>query len=185
LEAIALPVPGETVLLTAAIYAGAGRLNIVVVIVVGSIATFIGSFIGYLIGRTGGRALITRYGRYVGLNAHRFASAEAFFQRQGSKIVVFARFIDGLRQANGIIAGTSGMAWQRFLVFNAIGAVVWVTTWALVGELAGSHVGAIYNGIARYFWIALGVVVLAAIALIVRHLRHRAKDRVEIEPSPE
>jgi membrane protein DedA with SNARE-associated domain len=185
LEAIAFPVPGETVLLTAAIYAGAGRLNIFVVVVVGSIATFLGSSVGYLIGRTGGRVLITRYGRYVGLNARRFASAEAFFQRQGPKIIVFARFIDGLRQANGIIAGTSGMAWQRFVVFNAIGAVVWVTTWALVGELAGSHVGAIYNGIARYFWLALGVVALAAIVLILRHLRHRAKHHVEVEPSPE
>jgi membrane protein DedA with SNARE-associated domain len=185
LEAICLPVPGETVLLTAAIYAGAGRLDIYVVVVIGSIATFLGSFVGYLIGRTGGRALLGRYGRYVGLNARRFASAEAFFQRQGPKIIVFARFIDGLRQANGIIAGTSGMAWQRFLVYNAIGAVAWVTTWALVGELAGSHVGAIYDGIARYVWLALGVVVLAALALIIRHLRHRAKHRVDAEAAPE
>jgi len=185
LEAIALPVPGETVLLTAAIYAGAGRLNVYVVIVVGTIATFLGSFIGYLIGRTGGRALITRYGRYVGLNARRFAAAEAFFQRQGAKIVVFARFIDGLRQANGIIAGTSGMAWQRFLIFNAIGAVVWVTTWTLVGDLAGSHVETIYNDIVKYFWLALGVVVLGVIALVIRHLRHRARHRLEVEPSSE
>ncbi|HEY5273845.1 MAG TPA: DedA family protein [Acidimicrobiales bacterium] len=181
LEAFAIPVPGETVLLTAAIYAGAGRLNIVVVIVVGTIATFLGSFVGYFIGRTGGRVLVTRYGRFVGLNERRFASAEAFFERQGPKIIVLARFVEGLRQANGILAGTSGMAWKRFFVFNAIGAVVWVTTWALVGDLAGSHVGVIYDGIVRYFWVALGVVVLALVALVIRHLRHRA----DLEATPE
>jgi membrane protein DedA with SNARE-associated domain len=77
------------------------------------------------------------------------------------------------------------MAWQRFLVFNAIGAVVWVTTWALVGELAGSHVGAIYDDSARYFWLALGVTVLIAITLIIRHLRHRATHAVDVAPLPE
>ncbi len=185
LEAFAIPVPGETVLLTAAIYAGAGRLNIVVIIVVASVATFLGSFVGYFIGRTGGRALVTRFGRFVGLSERRFVSAEEFFQRQGPKIIVLARFVEGLRQANGIIAGTSGMAWQRFLVFNAIGAVVWVTTWSLVGELAGSHVAAIYDGIVRYFWVALALAVLAAVALVFRHLRHRSKHARDVTAGAE
>ena len=72
------------------------------------------------------------------------------------------------------------MAWQQFLIFNAIGSVVWVTTWALVGEMAGSHVGAIYDGIARYFWLALGGAVLAVIVLVIRHLRHRTTHRIEV-----
>jgi membrane protein DedA with SNARE-associated domain len=173
-EAFAIPVPGETVLLTAALYAGTGRLNIVLVILVGSIATFLGSCVGYLIGRTGGRALVSRFGRYVGLTERRFAAAEAFFQRQGPKIIVLARFIEGLRQANGIIAGTSGMALKRFLIFNAIGAVVWVAAWSLIGDLAGSHVGAIYSDVSKYFWVVLIVVVVAIAFLVIRHLRHRA-----------
>lgn len=182
LEAFAIPVPGETVLLTAAIYAGAGRLNIIVVIVVATLTTFTGSCVGYLIGATGGRALVGRYGRYVGLSKRRFAAAEAFFQRQGPKVVVLARFVEGLRQANGILAGTSGMSLRRFLVFNAVGAVIWVVTWALVGELAGAHVDAMYDGIARYFWIAVGLAVLVVIGLVVRHRRHRGgSDEAAVE----
>ena len=96
---------------------------------------------------------------------------------------MLARFVEGLRQANGILAGTSGMAWKRFFVFNAIGAVIWVTAWSLIGDLAGSHVGAIYDGIVHYFWIALGVAIVGVIALVILHRRRRAQhhDAVGID----
>jgi membrane protein DedA with SNARE-associated domain len=180
-EAFAIPVPGETVLLTAALYAGTGRLNLILIILIGSIATFLGSCVGYALGFYGGRALVSRFGRYIGLTQRRFVAAEAFFKRQGPKIIVLARFIEGLRQANGIIAGTSGMPLKRFLIFNAIGSVIWVTTWSLIGDLAGSHVGAIYSDITHYFWIALIVIVLAAALVIARHLRHRSRSKADVE----
>ena len=73
-----------------------------------------------------------------------------FFDRHGGKIIVVARFIEGLRQANGIIAGISGMRWLRFLFFNAIGAALWVGTWVSIGYLAGNHIDTIYHYITRY-----------------------------------
>ena len=73
--------------------------------------------------------------------------AEDFFQRHGGWIVIIARFIEVLRQATGIVAGTSGLRWRRFLVFNAIGAALWVGTWVSLGYLAGSHIGTIYHHI--------------------------------------
>ena len=104
-EDFGIPVPGETVLIAGAIFAGSGRLNIVAVGVVGFCAAVVGDNIGYAIGRFGGRRLVDRWGKYVFLTAERLEKAEAFFARHGAKIIAIARFIEGLRQANGIIAG--------------------------------------------------------------------------------
>jgi membrane protein YqaA with SNARE-associated domain len=112
IEDFGIPVPGETVLIAASVYAGAGRLNVVAVGVIALAAAVIGDNIGYLIGRVGGQRLINRFGRYVLLTPARVAKAEAFFTRHGGQIVAVARFIDGLRQANGIIAGLTGMPWR-------------------------------------------------------------------------
>ncbi|MFF8941858.1 DedA family protein [Streptomyces sp. NPDC014864] len=108
-EDFGVPAPGETILIAGGIYAGAGRLNIVTVAVIAFAAAVAGDNVGYLIGRCGGRAVVHRWGRYVLLSPERFHKAEEFFTRHGGQIVTVARFIEGLRQANGIIAGTSGM----------------------------------------------------------------------------
>src|SRR6266478_602438 len=155
LEDFGIPVPGETILIAGAIYAGAGRLNIVAVGVVGFIAAIIGDNIGFAIGHFGGRALALRWGRYVFLTGERLDSTERFFDRHGGKVIVIARFIEGLRQANGIIAGIAGMRWLRFLAFNALGAALWVGTWVSLGYLAGKHIGTIYHYITRYSYYAL------------------------------
>ena len=150
LEDFGIPVPGETVLIAGAIFAGSGQLNIVAVGVVGFVAAVLGDNIGYAIGRFGGRALVDRWGRYVFLTPERVDKAEAFFNRHGGKIIMIARFIEGLRQANGIIAGITGMHWLRFVAFNALGAALWVGTWVSVGYFAGQHITTIYNAITRY-----------------------------------
>lgn len=170
LEDFGIPVPGETILIAASVYAGTGRLNIVAVGVIALVAAVIGDNIGYGIGRFGGHALVLRYGRYVLLTAERLDKAERFFRRHGGKVVVVARFIEGLRQANGIIAGIADMPWPRFLMFNAIGAALWAGVWTSVGYLAGDHIQVIYDQVTRYslyVLIALGVAVLALIGRAV------------------
>jgi membrane protein DedA with SNARE-associated domain len=177
IEDFGVPVPGETVLIAAAVYAGSGRLNVVAVGLVGFLAAVLGDNIGYAIGRLGGRALITRWGRYIFLTEERLDKAEEFFNRHGGKIIAFARFIEGLRQANGIIAGISNMHWLRFLAFNMIGAALWVATWVSVGYFAGQHITTIYDYITRYSYyvlIALAVVLAGYIALRIRR-RRRAR----------
>jgi membrane protein DedA with SNARE-associated domain len=174
-EDFGVPAPGETVLIAAAVYAGAGQLNIVAVGVIGFVAAVIGDNIGFAIGHFGGRRLALRLGRYVFLTPKRLETAERFFTRHGGKIVTVARFVEGLRQANGIVAGITGMPWRRFLAFNAIGAALWVGLWVSLGDLAGNHITAIYNVVQQfslYLLIAIGVVV---IALIVRHLLRRRR----------
>jgi membrane protein DedA with SNARE-associated domain len=178
LEDFGVPVPGETILIAAAIFAGAGRLNVVLVGVVGFIAAVIGDNIGFAIGHFGGRALALRWGKYIFLTEERLTKAEYFFERHGGKIIIVARFIEGLRQANGIIAGISGMHWRRFVFFNAIGAALWVGTWVTLGYVAGNHINTIYHYITTYSLYALiAVVVLLAAYIIMRVLRRRRLSR--------
>ena len=167
-------------LAAAAVYAGAGRLSIVTVGLIAVLAAVIGDNIGYAIGFFGGRALVLRYGRYVWLTSERMEKAERFFDRYGGVVVTGARFVEGLRQANGIVAGIIRMPWRRFLAFNALGAVLWVGTWVTIGDLAGSHITAIYDAITRYSLYLLIALAVAVAALIIRaavRRRRRAGDR--------
>ena len=179
IEDFGIPVPGETVLIAGAIFAGSGQLNIVAVGVVGFCAAVVGDNIGYGIGRFGGRRIVDRWGKYVFLTPERLDKAERFFDRQGAKIITIARFIEGLRQVNGIIAGITEMHWLRFVVYNALGAALWVGTWVSVGYFAGQHITAIYDGITMYsLYAAIAAVVLIA-AWIIHRIYKRRKSMAE------
>jgi membrane protein DedA with SNARE-associated domain len=180
IEDFGIPVPGETVLIAAAVFAGSGRMNVFAVALVGFAAAVIGDNVGYGIGRFGGRKLADRLGKYVFLTPERLDRAEAFFARHGAKIIVIARFVEGLRQANGIIAGIAKMHWLRFLACNALGAALWVATWVSVGYLAGQHIIAIYNGITKYSLYATLVAVIAiAVWIALRVRKHRRAKSAE------
>jgi membrane protein DedA with SNARE-associated domain len=175
LENLGVPVPGETVLIAGSVYAGAGRLNIVAIGVLGVAASVAGSCAGYAIGRFGGRALVERFGKYVLLTSERLDKAEDFFDRRGGMIIVVARFIDGLRQAAGIIAGTTEMRFTRFLAWTTLGAVLWVATWASVGYLAGDHITVIYREVTRYSLYALIALALLVAGLTLQYVVRRRR----------
>lgn len=176
IEDFGVPVPGETVLILGAVYAATGRLSIVLVAVLGFLGAVLGDNIGFAIGRFGGRALVDRYGRYVFLTSERLDKATAFFERHGGKVITVARFIEGLRQANGIIAGMTGMHWARFLAFNALGAALWVGVWASVGYFSGSHITTIYNDVTRYSTYLLIAAAVLLIAYVIRRLWRGRRD---------
>lgn len=176
IEDFGIPVPGETILIAAAVYAGAGKLNVFAVGIIGFAAAVTGDNIGFAIGHYGGRALVLRWGRYVRLTPERLDKAEMFFQRHGAWIITFARFIEGLRQANGIVAGIVGMRWRRFLAFNALGAALWVGTWVGVGYVAGSHIDAIYREVTRYSTYLLVALAVAAAAFVARYILRRRRQ---------
>jgi membrane protein DedA with SNARE-associated domain len=174
IEDFGVPLPGETALILGAVYAGSGRLNIALVALLAFLGAIAGDNIGFAVGHFGGRPLVNRYGRYIFLTPPRVDRATEFFERHGGKIIIVARFVEGLRQANGIIAGTSGMHWAKFLVFNAIGAALWVAVWASVGYFSGSHIDAVYHDATRYgtmFAIAIGVVLVGYIGFRVYRAR--------------
>ena len=182
LENIGVPViPGETALLAGAVFAGTGRagLNVVAVGVVAVAAAIAGAQIGYLIGRLAGRELVLHYGRYVLIKPHHLDRAEAIVSRYGGVVVVIARYIVGLREANGIVAGITQMRWQTFGLFNVIGACAWVATWLSIGYAAGDHIDSIYEDVNRFALYLLLALAVLLVGYIVRRLarRHRRPAR--------
>lgn len=182
LEDFGVPVPGETILLAAAVYAGAGVLNPVLVGIVAVFAAVLGDNVGFAIGHLLERRVILKYGRYVFITEERLTRAEKFFEHRGARIIIVARFLEGLRQANGIIAGLAGMHWRRFLTYNAIGAVLWVGCWLTIGVTAGSHLTTIYHEITRYSLYVLIALVLALIGYLLRRQRRRSGDKISGAP---
>ena len=186
LEDFGVPVPGETVLIIAAVYAGTGRLSIWLVALIGFLAAILGDNVGFAIGHFGGRPLAERYGKYIFLTPERLDKTADFFDRHGGKVIVIARFVEGLRQANGIIAGITGMHWTKFVPFNMLGAALWVGVWVSIGYFSGSNIDSIYRTATKYeafFGIAVGLLILAFIAH--RVWRHRARQREKRLEKPE
>jgi membrane protein DedA with SNARE-associated domain len=189
LENIGVPVvPGELALIGGAIFAGTGRagLNVVLVGVVGVVVTIAGAEIGYLIGRYAGRELVLRYGKYVLIKPHHLDRAEAIVSDYGGIVVIVARYIVGLREANGIIAGITRMRWLTFSIFNVIGACAWVATWVTLGDVAGDHIATVYADINRYFLYLLIAVAVLLVAYVGRRLlrRRRAGRPHEVREEP-
>lgn len=182
LEDFGVPMPGETLLIAGALYATQGHFSIELLMVVAWAAALLGDNVGYAIGRFGGRALVLRFGRYVLLTHERLAYAEGFFARRGGVIVVFARFFEILRQLNGVVAGIVGMRWWRFVLYNALGAALWVGFWStLFFELGrqGRHIGFLFKRYEPFALALLAVVGAAAIVLHIVRARRRARP-----PSP-
>ncbi len=183
LEDFGVPVPGETILLAGAVYAGAGKLNVVALGLLALAAAVAGDNVGFVIGHFGGRPLVLKWGRYVFLTPTRLDTAQKFFQRHGGKVVTVARFIEGLRQANGIVAGVSQMPWLRFLTFNTLGAALWCGVWITAGYLAGNRIDVLYRDVNHYeiyIGIALGVLALAYLA---RQTYQHRKNTTTARPS--
>jgi membrane protein DedA with SNARE-associated domain len=178
-EDFGVPLPGETMLIAASLYSGAGHLNVWVVGIAAFLAAVLGDNVGYLIGRKGGRKVVDRFGKYVLVTPERFDRAEGWFLKHGGIVVCFARYVEGLRQLNGVIAGTVEMPWKKFLFFNALGAALWVTTWTSLGYLAGNNV----ETIAHYFtlFVVIAAVIFAVYVFFhVRHIRRRRRERADL-----
>jgi membrane protein DedA with SNARE-associated domain len=187
-ESFGVPAPGQTIMVAASIYAGAGRMNIFVVALISFIAAVIGDNIGYWIGLRGGRKVVHRWGKYIFVTPERLEKAEQFFARRGNRIIVVARFIDGLRQLNGVIAGITKMPWKTFTIFNAIGAALWVGWWTTVSYLLGANLVTIIEHAHKYMWPAIGIGVLvvgAYVTLHVRHIRRRRARATAAAPAEE
>jgi membrane protein DedA with SNARE-associated domain len=173
LESMGIPVPGETTLVTAAIYAGTTRrLDIWLVIAAAAAGAIAGDNVGYLLGRRFGLRLLLRYGPLLRIGTPRIKLGRYLFYRHGGKVVFFGRFIAILRALAAILAGINCMAWRRFLFFNATGGVVWAAAYGLGAYEAGAYVETL-SGKAGFLIAALAVVGIGAGLWFVR--RHEAE----------
>ncbi|PYM20292.1 MAG: hypothetical protein DMD81_02050 [Candidatus Rokuibacteriota bacterium] len=183
LESIGLPLPGETVLLIAAAYAAYGGLDLVGGIAAAAAGAIVGDTIGYSIGRRGGRALLERHARRIGLYHRRLARAQEFFDRHGGKTVFLGRFVAFLRMFAALLAGVACMPYGRFLAYNALGGV----SWAIVMGLCGYTFASQLPRLERWtHWI--GIVAASALVVVaVAWWRRRARvvaDRRTASSSP-
>jgi len=126
MESIGVPVPGETMLIAASLYAGSTHnLSIGVIVLVAAAGAIVGDNIGYSVGRTGGWRLLRRYGNHVGIDERRLKLGRYLFLRHGGKVVFFGRFVSILRTYAAALAGANHMPFRRFFPFNASGGILW------------------------------------------------------------
>ncbi len=173
-EDFGLPVPGETLLVTAAAVAGRQALNIWILAGVAWLGAVLGDNVGFLIGHSGGHVLLTRYGRRIGITPARLVKVERFVERYGAPVIVFARFVVVARQLNGVAAGSLGMHWLRFLVCNCLGAALWVGFWGTLAYWLGKKIVVLFNELRSIepAAIAVGaVVVIGGGVYLWRHMR--------------
>jgi len=179
LESGGVPLPGETALVAASIFASQGKLSIVEVIAVAAAAAIIGDNLGYWVGRTGGRKLLERFGPLRRWSSRTLPWAEGFFQRHGGKTIFLARFFSVLRVTAAWIAGVSRMHWWTFFLWNAAGGICWAVLVGLVAYYVG-HAAA--DAIDRYgLWVGAGLVVVLAIVWLAVHFWKKRILRAETE----
>jgi len=139
LESLGIPLPGETALVAAAALAAAGHLSIYGVVATAMAAAILGDNGGYWIGRTGGIALVRRYGRFIHLNEAHLERARHFFERHGPKTVFIGRFIALLRTWAAVLAGAARMPYATFLLYNALGGICWSVIFGTLGYVFGRN----------------------------------------------
>ena len=175
LESLGIPLPGETMLITAAVYAGAtGKLEIELVLLCAMAGAIIGDNIGYGLGRWGGLRLLRRYGRYVRIDERRIKLGRYLFLRHGGKMVFFGRFTAVLRTYAAFLAGTLHMDWRRFLFFNATGAILW----SLIFGLGAYWLQDAFHRLSTPANIAF-VVIAVIVGVWVVRFAHRNAERLE------
>jgi membrane protein DedA with SNARE-associated domain len=183
LESIGLPVPGETALIGAALYAGSThKLEIWAIVAVAAAAAIIGDNIGFAIGRYGGAKLLLRYGHKIHLHEGRLKIGIWLFRRHGGKVVFWGRFVSILRTCAAFLAGANHMEWRRFLVFNAAGGIVWATLYGVVYYVFGATLNKLSTTIDVTLGVAGGVVLVAFVIWTRRkesELQKRAEREIE------
>ena len=179
LESAGIPLPGETMLLVAAVYAGTThQLAIGWVIAAAALGAILGDNLGYLAGREGGFRLLRRYGHYVRLNDRKLKLAVYLFDRHGPKVVFFGRFVAVLRTWAAIVAGSVRMRWVPFLVFNAAGGILWATLYGIAGYILGNNVQQLAGIIGRAT-LALAVIAIAIFLILIRRYELRWEEEAE------
>jgi membrane protein DedA with SNARE-associated domain len=179
LESVGVPLPGETALIAAALYAGsAHRLNVGLIALVAAVAAIAGDNGGYWLGKHGGTRLVRRYGHWVRLDARKLKVGRYLFARHGGKVVFFGRFITVLRTYAAFFAGLNGMRRSRFLVANAAAGVLWAAACSFGAYALGSAATQVGTALTIAGLAVAGALIIAG-ALVKRKVMRRLEERAE------
>lgn len=179
LESLGIPLPGETILIAAGIYAGTThKLSVWIIFAVAAAGAILGDNIGFWIGDKGGYRLLRRYGHYIRADESKIKVGRYVFDRQGPKVVFFGRFVSVLRTYAAFLAGTLKMHWRKFLPFNALGGIVWSAIYAFAAYGLGNTI----NQASKPVDISLGVVaaiIIVATIVVVRRQAAKLTEKAE------
>jgi membrane protein DedA with SNARE-associated domain len=179
LESMGIPLPGETILVLAAIYAATHvDLNIWLVATAAAAGAIVGDNIGYSLGQRFGYPLLRRYGHLFGLSESRIKLGQYLFLRHGAKVVFFGRFVALLRILAAFLAGANRMRWQIFLVANAVGGMLWAALFALGGFILGTLIFEFESAL-RPILLAIAAVIFFGCGFLLRHFEGQLQVKAE------
>ena len=171
-EGVGIPTPGQTFLIAGALEAAERRMNIALFLFTVTAAAVAGNSIGYAIGRWGGRLILSK----LRVDPQRQQRLDDLFTRRGGFVVLFGRFADGIRQLNGILAGTLKMPWWRFTAYNVAGAVLWTGAWGLATYYFGRRIHAVAGFYHHHRPLLIGLSGAALLALLIYLVRSKARN---------
>ena len=164
-EGAGIPMPGQTLLIVGGVEAAEGRMNIAWLLLLVTASAILGNSLGYAIGYWGGRFVLNK----LTVNPQRRQYLEELFKRRGGFVILFGRFVDGLRQLNGILSGTMKMPWWSFTAYNVAGALLWTTAWGLGSYYLGRRIHFI-AGVFHHHHALLFVLGLTALLVLLVYL---------------
>lgn len=188
LEAACIPIPSEVTFGFAGVLAYQGHLNLVLVIIIGSLAELAGSYASYAVGRVGGKPLVHKWGRYVLVTQGDVDRAERFLAGRGSWAIAVGRMLPFIRAFTSIVAGLVRVPAGRFGVFSLIGTVIYATVLSVIGYQVGHAWGSINHGLTIATYILVAIVVIAIVGFVLYRLRQfrreaaQAKDQAQAVP---
>ena len=164
LESAGMPLPGETILIAAALLAATNQIDIAVVVAAAAAGAIVGDGIGYTVGRRFGIPLLRKYGRYIRLDENRLLIGRYLFFRYGNAVVFFGRFIAVLRMFAALLAGANSMPAGRFFFFNVTGGICWACLFGFGAYVVGAEIYKISKTLSL---VSLGLFVGAGFALSI------------------
>ncbi len=177
MESMIFPVPSELVLPFAGFLAAEGTFNIWLAIIASSIGSLVGSLLSYALGKYGGKALVTRYGKYFFLDEHDLAKTHEWFDKRGERTILIGRFIPIVRHLISIPAGIGNMNLKRFCVYTVIGATLWNAFLIYLGYILGQNWDKVKHYTEPISIVVIIVLVVIGIIMIYRHVKHKRQIR--------
>lgn len=170
LESMGLPLPGESLMIAAALYAAATHhLNIFILVPLAAAGAIAGDQIGYFIGRSIGFRVLARWGQKLGLTTDRLELGRYLFRRYGAAVVFFGRFVAVLRTFAAVLAGANRMPWHTFLLWNALGGIGWTSLYGFGAYVLGNAAERLSGPIGIALGVIGAVIIVAAVILVHRN----------------
>ncbi|MDP4104725.1 MAG: DedA family protein [Bacillota bacterium] len=173
LESACIPIPSEVIMPFGGYLVSTGHLNMIGVILIGTLGNIIGSLIAYAVGLWGGKRFIDRFGKYVFLSKKHLESAEKWFDKRGEITVFVSRILPAIRTFISLPAGIARMSLSKFLIYTAIGSVIWSSILTYVGYVLGKNYDKIQNFLHPIAYLVAVIVLLILVFLAIKVIKSR------------